>query len=41
MKINIPGASEGMYMETDSLMTDVRPISVQGEYALKPAACGV
>jgi hypothetical protein len=35
MKINIPGASEGMYMETDSLMTDVRPISVQGEYALE------
>ena len=35
MKINIPGAREGMYMMTDSLMTDVRPISVQGEYALE------
>lgn len=35
MKINIPGAREGMYMMTDSLMTEVRPISVQGEYALE------
>lgn len=35
MKINIPGAREGMYMETDSLMTDVRAIGVQGEYALE------
>ncbi len=35
MKINIPGAQEGMYMSTDSLMTDVRPISVQGDYALE------
>lgn len=35
MKANIPGAQEGMYMETDSLMTDVRPISVQGDYALE------
>lgn len=35
MKANIPGAQPGMYMETDSLMTDVRPISVQGEYALE------
>ncbi|WP_297328958.1 DUF4837 family protein [uncultured Bacteroides sp.] len=35
MKANIPGAREGMYMMTDSLMTDVRPISVQGEYALE------
>ncbi|AVM54099.1 uncharacterized protein DUF4837 [Bacteroides zoogleoformans] len=35
MKINIPGAKEGMYMMTDSLMTDVHPISVQGEYALE------
>lgn len=32
MKANIPGAREGMYMETDSLLTDVRPITVQGEY---------
>ncbi|MBQ8672816.1 MAG: DUF4837 family protein [Bacteroides sp.] len=35
MKANIPGAREGMYMMTDSLMTDVRPIAVQGEYALE------
>ncbi|WP_300812029.1 DUF4837 family protein [uncultured Bacteroides sp.] len=35
LKVNIPGAREGMYMMTDSLMTDVRPISVQGEYALE------
>lgn len=35
MKANIPGAREGMYMETDSLLTDVRPIAVQGEYALE------
>ena len=39
MKINIPGAREGMYMETDSLMTDVRPINVQDEYASKSVAC--
>lgn len=35
MKINIPGAREGMYMETDSLMTDSRAISVQDKYALE------
>ncbi len=35
MKANIPGAREGMYMMTDSLMTDVKPITVQGEYALE------
>ena len=35
MKANIPGAREGMYMATDSLMTDVRPLNVQGEYALE------
>lgn len=35
MKVNIPGAREGMYMMTDSLMTDVKPITVQGEYALE------
>lgn len=35
MKENIQGAREGMYMATDSLMTDVRPINVQGEYALE------
>ncbi len=35
MKVNIPGAREGMYMSTDTLFTDVRPITVQGEYALE------
>ena len=35
MKINIPGARDGMYMSTDSIMTDVRAISVLGEYALE------
>lgn len=35
MKENIPGSQAGTYMSTDSLMTDVRPISVQGEYALE------
>ncbi|MDE5701569.1 MAG: DUF4837 family protein [Bacteroides sp.] len=35
MKANIPGAQEGMYMMTDSLMTDVRPLTIQGEYALE------
>lgn len=35
MQANIPGAREGMYMMTDSLLTDVKPISVQGEYALE------
>ena len=36
MKANIPGAREGMYMATDSLMTvDVRPINVHGEYAME------
>lgn len=31
MKVNIPGAREGMYMTTDSLLTDIRPITVQGK----------
>lgn len=35
MKANIPGARDGMYMATDTLMTDVRPITVQDEYALE------
>ncbi|WP_291529707.1 DUF4837 family protein [Bacteroides sp. UBA939] len=35
MKANIPGAREGMYMATDSLLTDVRPLNIQGEYALE------
>lgn len=35
MKANIPGAREGMYMETDSLLSDVRPINVHDAYALE------
>lgn len=35
MRINIPGATEGTYMETDSLTTEVCPVSVQGRYALE------
>lgn len=33
MKVNIPGAREGMYMSTqDSVFTDTRPMAVHGEY---------
>lgn len=36
MKINLPGASEGMYMETaDSIFVDVRNIAVKGDYAFE------
>lgn len=36
MKINIPGAREGMYMETaDSALVDVRNISVKNDYAFE------
>jgi hypothetical protein len=35
MKINIPGAYPDSYMTTDSLLTDVRPITVQGKYAFE------
>lgn len=35
MKANIPGAEEGMYMATDSLLTDVRPINIQDDYTLE------
>lgn len=35
MKANIPGAREGMYMATDTLLSDVRPITVQDAYALE------
>ena len=35
MKANIPGSKEGMYMMTDSAYTDVKPIDVQGDYALE------
>lgn len=35
MRVNIPGAREGMYMETDTLMTKVKGLNVQGQYALE------
>lgn len=36
MKINLPGAMEGMYMETaDSVLVDVRNIAVKGDYAFE------
>lgn len=35
MKVNILGARESMYMATDTLLTDVKPISVQDTYALE------
>lgn len=35
MQINIPGSQEGRYMMTDSLMTDVKAIAVQGEYCME------
>lgn len=33
MMRNIPGETPGMYMHTDSLYTDCRPITVHGQYA--------
>ncbi len=35
MKVNIPGAREGMYMATDTAFTSVKPIAVQDKYALE------
>ena len=35
MKANIPGARDGMYMETDSLMTQVKGLNLRGNYALE------
>ncbi|MDR0962576.1 MAG: DUF4837 family protein [Mediterranea sp.] len=35
MKANIPGARQGMYMETNALLSDVRPFSLKGEYVLE------
>lgn len=35
MKVNMPGAKEGMYMTTDSLMTDVKPVNVHNTYTLE------
>ena len=35
MKINIPGAREGQYIQTDSNYVDVKNFSVKGEYAFE------
>ena len=35
MQVNIPGFKEGVYMSTDSLLTDVRPISVHNDYTME------
>ena len=35
MKINIPGAQEGMYMSTDKNFVESKAISVHGKYALE------
>ena len=35
MKINIPGAQEGMYMSTDTSYVDSKAINVHGKYALE------
>ena len=35
MKINLPGAREGMYMSTDSMYVDVKDINVKNEYAFE------
>ena len=33
MQANIPGAQEGMYMTTDAVTVETKPINVQGKYA--------
>ena len=35
MKVNIPGARPGMYMATDSLMTDVRLLQLRGRQVME------
>ena len=35
MKANIPGARAGMYMTTDSVMTDVKPLDIHGQYVME------
>lgn len=35
MKVNIPGAKEGMYMATDTNYVDVKNIGVQGDYSME------
>ena len=35
MQVNLPGEKEGMYMQTDTLCTVVKPIMVHGGYAME------
>lgn len=35
MKANIPGSKEGMYMTTDSMTVEVRPIDIHGDYTME------
>ena len=35
MKVNLPGEKPGMYMQTDTLCTVVKPIAVHGKYAME------
>jgi hypothetical protein len=35
MRVNIPGFKEGVYMSTDSLLTDTRVISVNNDYTME------
>lgn len=35
MQANIPGYKEGVYMATDTLLTNVRPISVHNDYTME------
>lgn len=35
MKANIPGSKEGMYMSTDSITVDVRPLDIHGDYTME------
>lgn len=35
MKANVPGAKEGMYMSTDSITVNVRPIDIHGDYTME------
>ncbi len=35
MRANLPGERPGMFMQTDTMYTDVKPIAVHGKYALE------
>lgn len=35
MKANIPGSKEGMYMSTDSMTVEVRPLDIHGDYTME------